>query len=163
MPVPVQIANAAVSFRRNGGMLKRSFAGLAPEEWLKSPEAGSNHILWIAGHIIWARSATLKFLEAPAWSRPWLTDFERGKELEDATKYPSPEEMLSAFEEMDKALKEGLENATVEAMSATAPPNTPPGDGTVGGVVNFLAFHETYHVGQVGYLRCWLGHDGPQG
>jgi len=37
------------------------------------------------------------------------------------------------------------------------------GDGTTGGVINFLAFHETYHVGQLAYLRCWLGHEGPQG
>ena len=26
-----------------------------------------------------------------------------------------------------------------------------------------LAFHETYHVGQTAYLRCWLGHTGPMG
>ena len=28
------------------------------------------------------------------------------------------------------------------------------------GVVNFLAIHETYHVGQASYLRGWLRHKG---
>jgi uncharacterized damage-inducible protein DinB len=163
MPVPTQIANAAVSFRRNRGLLEKSFKDLAPEEWLKSPSETANHILWIAGHIVWARSMTLKFLGAPAWSKPWLSYFGRGAKKEDGGNYPSTEEMIGAFEEVNQVLTDGLENASPEAMAAAAPPNTPPGDGTIGGVVNFLAFHETYHVGQVAYLRCWLGHEGPQG
>ena len=27
----------------------------------------------------------------------------------------------------------------------------------------FMAFHETYHVGQTSYLRRWLGHEGVAG
>jgi hypothetical protein len=26
-----------------------------------------------------------------------------------------------------------------------------------------MAYHETYHVGQAAYLRCWLGHKGLMG
>ena len=33
----------------------------------------------------------------------------------------------------------------------------------VSGIVNFLAIHETYHVGQASYLRGWLGHKGLMG
>jgi uncharacterized damage-inducible protein DinB len=39
----------------------------------------------------------------------------------------------------------------------------PSADGTLGGVINFLAYHDTYHTGQVAYLRCWLGHSGVAG
>jgi hypothetical protein len=31
-------------------------------------------------------------------------------------------------------------------------------DGKIGGLIAFLAFHETYHVGQLSYLRKWLGY-----
>jgi uncharacterized damage-inducible protein DinB len=43
-------------------------------------------------------------------------------------------------------------------MAAAAPSPSPSFDGTVGGMVSFLAMHETYHVGQAVYLRRLLGH-----
>jgi uncharacterized damage-inducible protein DinB len=70
---------------------------------------------------------------------------------------------MAAFEDLSSHVTEGLENASEESMKSEAPPKSPPGDGTIAGVINFLAFHETYHVGQIAYLRCWLGHEGPQG
>jgi uncharacterized damage-inducible protein DinB len=39
----------------------------------------------------------------------------------------------------------------------------PSADGTLGGVINFLAYHDTYHTGQVAFLRGWLGHEGVAG
>jgi uncharacterized damage-inducible protein DinB len=162
MPVPLQIASAAISFRQNKSLLDKSCKDLTAEEWLRSPCENSNHLLWIAGHIVWARAAVLKFLGAPEWSRPWLKQFARGKKRDDASQYPTPEEVLSAFEDLTHHVTEGLESASEETMRSPAPPNSPPGDGTTGGVINFLAFHETYHVGQLAYLRCWLGHEGPQ-
>jgi uncharacterized damage-inducible protein DinB len=106
---------------------------------------------------------TLKFLNVPEWSKPWVSHFGRGAKKENTGQYPSPQEMLAAFEEVSAALTAGLENASAEAMAAAAPPKTPPNDGTIGGILDFMAFHETYHVGQVAFLRCWLGHEGPQG
>ena len=61
MPVPLQIANAAISFRQNKSLLDKSCKDLSAEEWLRSPCENSNHLLWIAGHIVWARAAVLKF------------------------------------------------------------------------------------------------------
>jgi uncharacterized damage-inducible protein DinB len=44
-------------------------------------------------------------------------------------------------------------------LSAPPPEKAPPStDGTLGGVISFLAYHETYHVGQAAYLSRWLGH-----
>ena len=43
------------------------------------------------------------------------------------------------------------------------PHGIPSPDGKVSGVVAFLAHHETYHVGQTAYLRCYLGHEGVAG
>jgi hypothetical protein len=43
----------------------------------------------------------------------------------------------------------------IHDLEAKAGP--PSFDGKVSGLVAFLAFHETYHVGQVSYLKKWLG------
>lgn len=91
--------------------------------------------------------------------RSWLTHFERGSKPEDAAQYPSSDEVLAAWKELCASLPPALEAAPAEAMAAAAPPPSPSFDGTVGGMVSFLAMHETYHVGQAVYVRRLLGHD----
>ena len=46
------------------------------------------------------------------------------------------------------------------ACAASGPPCL---DGKLSGLINFMALHETYHVGQAAYVRSWLGHPGVMG
>jgi len=43
-------------------------------------------------------------------------------------------------------------------LSAKVPQGRASLDGTVGGSLALLCFHETFHVGQMSYLRKWLGY-----
>jgi uncharacterized damage-inducible protein DinB len=158
MPVASQITNAAVSYRQNAQILERSIAGLSAAEWRNRPNDHSNALLWIVGHIVWARSRSLQFLGS-TWTRPWLPLFARGAKLVDQPEYPSPDEIVLAWKHVAACLTAALEAADEEKLSAPAPEKSPSFDGKIGGLVSFFAFHETYHVGQVAYLRCWLGHD----
>ena len=163
MSVPNEISNAAATFRMNGEMLAKSFAGLTPEEWLRRPGESSNHLLWIVGHVIWARAAVVGLLGAQPFSLPWLTLFSRGTKLGDAAQYPTPEEMTAAWEECAAALTRALDQGSPETLSAPAPARIPSFDGKVGGTVSFLGWHESIHTGQAAYLRTWLGHEGVMG
>ena len=61
-------------------------------------------------------------------------------------------------------LTQALDNASEEKLAAPAPqPGPPSADGKVSGTISFMAWHETYHIGQVSYLCCWLGHKGMMG
>jgi uncharacterized damage-inducible protein DinB len=162
MPVPSEIAGAANAFRQNAEMIEKSFKDLTPEEWVKRPNETSNSILWVTAHIVWARSRTLSFLGAE-WSRPWLSLFGRGAKAADTAEYPSPEEVVLAWQDVAQVLTAELEKASEEVLSSPSPPRIPSADGKISGLVNFLAWHETYHVGQAAYLRCWLGHEGVSG
>jgi uncharacterized damage-inducible protein DinB len=162
MAIASSIAGADTSFRHNRTMLEKSFAGLNSEEWHKRPGESSNNLLWIVGHIVWARSRALSFLGA-SWARPWLPVFARGSKPGEEVEYPSPEEVVLAWQDVADTLTAAMETASEDALSAPAPPRSPSFDGTIGGLVSFLAFHETYHLGQAAYLRCWLGHEGVQG
>jgi len=51
-----------------------------------------------------------------------------------------------------------LAGTPAEVLAKPAPKGPPSFDGKISGLVAFLAFHETYHVGQVSYLRKWLGY-----
>jgi uncharacterized damage-inducible protein DinB len=162
MPVVLQIANAAYSFHVNEKLLNDSAAGLTAEEWLRRPNDSSNHLLWIVGHVLWARGRALSFLGVE-WSRSWGPLFARGAKLADAAEYPEPEEILLALEEVSAKLAAALEAASDDTLSKPAPQGIPSADGKIGGLINFFAHHETYHVGQVAYLRSWLGHGGLRG
>jgi uncharacterized damage-inducible protein DinB len=92
------------------------------------------------------------------WSRPWLPLFARGSNVADAGQYPSPEEIVAAWHDVKAALTVALEETTAEALSVPGPEKLPSFDGMLSGAVSFMAWHETYHVGQAAFLRRWLGH-----
>jgi len=155
MPVAPQIVQAAAAFRFNANLLDKSFEGLSAEDWSAHPDQ-SNCLLWVAGHIVWARSRVLAILGTP-WSRPWLSNFERGSNAADAAKYPAPEEIETAWQEVKGALNAALEAASPEALAGPGPEKVPSFDGMLSGTVGFMAWHEGYHVGQAAMLRKWLG------
>jgi len=158
MPVAPQITAAAAMFRQNDSLLPKAFEGMTAEEWNRRPNETTNSLLWEVGHMAWARERTLHFIGVDR-STPSLNEFARGKGCADTSKYPSPEELVEAWKEVSGVLTAALEAATVEMLSAPPPAQAPPSiDGTVGGIVSFMAYHETYHFGQAAYISRWLGH-----
>ena len=162
MPMEAALTIASQMFRCNNRYLAKCIDGLTDEEWRACPCETSNSMLWVVGHLVWARSTVLKVLGAP-WTKPWLAQFGRGKKPDDIAQCPSPEEVVRAWHEASAALSAALEAAPAETLSAAAGERSPSFDGTIGGLVNFLAYHETYHGGQAAYIRRWLGHDGIAG
>jgi hypothetical protein len=162
MPLSPSIASAAYSFSTSAALFSKSFEGLSTEEWLRRPNGNSNHMLWIAGHVIWARAAVLGMLGQP-WTQPWFPLFTRGSKTVEASEYPAPEEMLNSFTEVSTRLTAALESATAETLSAPAPERIPSADKTLAGTILFLAHHDAYHLGQAAYIRAWLGHGGIAG
>ncbi len=162
MPVPAVIAAAAENYRFNTGFLEKSVADLAPREWLKRPSETANHLAWIVGHLVYSRKSLLGRL-GTEWNQPWLGLFARGVKLEADAAYPTPETLLSAWRETSKLLTGALESVTEEVLAQPAPQGPPSADGKWSGRINFLAIHETYHIGQASYLRRWMGHKGLMG
>jgi uncharacterized damage-inducible protein DinB len=163
MPVPAAIAHAAEEFRYNNNFTVNFVKDLSPEEWLKRPEGAANHVAWIVGHIIWARTAVLSRLGSK-WSAPWLGMFARGEKVDDTAAYPSHDTLMAAWEEVSTALTAALEGATDEIVDRPAPqPGPPSADGKLSGTIRFLSWHESYHVGQISYVRGLLGRRGLMG
>jgi uncharacterized damage-inducible protein DinB len=162
MPVPAVIASAAENYRFNSDFLTRTVQDLSPEEWLQRPNDNSNHIAWIVGHVIWARKAVLSRL-GTEWSQPWLSSFARGVKCNDVAAFPPPHTLKDAWNEVSGVLATALDGASEDALSQPSTQGPPSADGKISGVINFLAIHETYHVGQASYLRSWMGHKGLMG
>lgn len=162
MPVPAIVAAAAENYRWNSDFLTKSVEDLSPQEWLKSPASNLNHAAWIVGHCIWARQRLLARIGVD-WTVPGLDLYARGAGLADPSSFPAPDKILSDWQESSKLVASGLEKVSEEFLARPVPPGPPSSDGMISGMVNFLAIHETYHVGQASYLRSWLGKPGLMG
>ena len=163
MSTPASIGQAAEDYRFNNSFVLNTVKDLTPEEWLERPGASSNHITWLVGHLLWTRKRILARLGAD-WSASWLELFARGSKVEDAAAYPSADALMDAWSEAGKILSGALDSVSEEALSQPVTPPAPPTvDGKVGGLIRFLAWHETYHVGQICYVRGLLGHKGMMG
>jgi hypothetical protein len=162
MPVPAVIAAAAENYRFNSDFLTKMVSDIPHEDWHRHPDGQCNHIAWIMGHVIWTRKNLLKRL-GTEWSQPWLGLFARGVKCEEGAAYPSPDTLLGAWSEVSDLLAGTLDSVSEEVLAQPVTNGPPSADGKYSGIVNFLAIHETYHVGQGSYLRSWLGHKGLMG
>lgn len=163
MAVPAVIAAVAETYHFNNGFLEKTVKDLSPEEWLKRPGDNMNHVAWLVGHVAWARRQLVGRLGAP-WSRPDLDIYGRGVKLAEDAAYPSPESLLDTWRASAAVLAVALEEVSEDFLAQPAPqPGPRSTDGKLSGVVNFLAIHESYHLGQASYLRSWMGHKGLMG
>jgi hypothetical protein len=83
--------------------------------------------------------------------------FKRYAQIVEPAAYPEIEELKNSFGEIGNLLTERLDHITDEELDASSPKDFPVADKSVRGGLAFLAWHEAYHVGQMGFLRKWLG------
>lgn len=155
MPQSMSIDGAKESFRMSADFINRMVEDLTDEEWFKRPGENLNHMAWIVGHIIWARGAMVSQLGGQ-YNEPWLGKFARGVKLQEQNEYPSPAQLKQGLRDVSTALTTAFENVTPDTLEKPVE-RIPSVDGKISGVANFLALHDTYHVGQASYLRSWLG------
>lgn len=141
-------------FKTNTGLVAKAIEGIPPEQWLRKPGHCSNHLLWVMGHLVWSRGNLLRTLGSD-FSLTWAKHFARGAKLDDQL-YPQVDEVRGAWADVSERLTTALDAVPAEVLAKAH--DKPTFDGKLGGFIAFLAFHETYHVGQVSYLRKWLGH-----
>lgn len=142
-------------FNTNSERVAKAVDGVGPESWMRKPDDSSNHLMWIMGHMIWCRGNILRTLGTD-WRLSWAKQFGRGSKPDEITDYPTVEEVLKAWHETGQQLAATLAQAPAEVLEK--PHDKPTFDGNVSGFVAFLAYHETYHAGQIGFLKKWLGH-----
>lgn len=147
----------ARTFRANARLFEKATYGVPSQAWFSKPGSDSNHMLWIAAHVVVHRAKVPKMLGLE-WSAPWEKLFVRGSQLIASEEYPAVEEIHRAWVEVSDKLSTALVSPSPEILGKPAPKESPSLDGKIGGLIAFLSLHETYHVGQMSYLRKWLGH-----
>jgi DinB superfamily len=152
-------AIAAVSplFHANDQLFHRALEGVKPQDLWRRPEDSSNPLIWIAGHLMTSR-VSLTRLAGERIENPWSKIFTRGVTFDANVTYPEISDIVSLWDLTTHSLMKRLEELDDATLSEQASFPVPTGDKTKRGAIVFLNFHETYHIGQMAYLRKWLGY-----
>ncbi|HEY0795348.1 MAG TPA: DinB family protein [Acidisarcina sp.] len=141
----------------NDGFFSRALEGLSEDELWYQPTENSNPMLWIAGHTAQARVLVLKLM-SESHETGWNGLFDRGNSLKSRDQYPPVEEVARAMRETGEKLHVRLQSMTDEELLQPATGPTFPNAKTLIDQIAFLGLHESYHVGQMAYVRKALGH-----
>jgi DinB family protein len=122
--------------------------------WMR-PSQHNNPILWLVGHLVRTRARLLSAIGEP-FDTGWGDAFARGSTVEDRARYPSRDEIAHMMVTVSPRLYGKLESLT-EAELAQPASGPVPSIKTLGDLATFLTAHESYHVGQLSYIRKSLG------
>jgi uncharacterized damage-inducible protein DinB len=157
-------APIATIFAINDGFVLPALEGLTHDELWKAPTERNNAMLWIAGHVVQTRAMILQLLGEPV-DTGWGNLFVRGApaaKVAEADRYPSRDEIEKAMREITPRLHVKLASLDDTYLAGPARLQVP-GTKTMADELAFFALHESYHVGQLAYVRKSLGYPGLAG
>ena len=148
---------------RNLGVIRRNLEGLTHEDSLKTLRPGGSHLNWLLAHLVASRDSMLRSLAGETdaetvWSQEVGARYGRGSSPSSPEDAPSLTELIAALVRSQELLDAALAAATPEALAAPRG-----GRFTVGGWVEFLTWHESYHTGQTSLYRQLAGLEGTLG
>ena len=155
--VPAALAPVALIFKLNAGLMRSSLDGLTDAELWQRPTPHNNPLLWVVGHIVATRATMLGLLGDP-FDTGWGDLFTRGATLHEPARYPARDEIERVHRMVVDRLKAKFASLTELDLAGPATGKPLPGAKTVADQLAFLAFHESYHVGQLAYIRKSIGH-----
>lgn len=133
----------------------------ASDAWFRPAAEGTNHAMWIVGHLAAADDAFVGLVD-PAASDPrdsFRKCFGRGSELSlEPSDYPPIDEVLDYLRDRRAALLAALEKISADDFEKPTPPGAPPIMYDLGSVFHMAAWHESLHAGQLTTIRRMLGH-----
>lgn len=142
-------------FAASDRLFVRALEGADRDALLRRPPGGAgNPMLWIAGHATRVRSQVVRSL-GHEHTLAWGDQFNRGGSSADDSQWPEAGVIIEAWNSLAAELQTRLEALGEDDLLGTT--EAPSLDGTLLGAVALLAFHDAYHVGQLGMLRANSG------
>jgi len=150
-------AALADTLTRNYRMVAQLAAGMSEEDASRPLVPGGSHMNWLVGHLVSNRDEMLRALGRPP-VRQEADDkaFGYGSDVA-AAPARSLADQLRDYDLANPPLQEAIAALTPEQLAS------PAGQRTVQERVAFLAWHETYHLGQLMLYRRAAGLESPIG
>ncbi len=150
------------SFRRTYWIITRHVEGMSHEESLIQPPGTANCLNWVLGHILVSRDTAIELLGGtPLFTPEETARYARGSRpiTEDAPDVLPLEELLHRLARSQEILLALL--AELDEIELERPITWGEQERPLGERLAFLHWHETYHSGQLEYLRQLAGYTEP--
>lgn len=147
------IYQSEIILNLNSRLFINAFDGVTDAQAKERISDHNNPLSWLGTHTVWARYNICAMLGKPVAKNPYEGMFENFKPFDPSAKYPSVSEIKAEWNKATDLLKEALASVTEEHLAADCPLKSPIGDFTFGGTIAFLAQHESYDIGQIGFLK----------
>jgi len=116
----------------------------------------TNNVSFIALHVIDARYFLAKYIGLEI-QNPY-DKYKDVNTVDDVLVFPPIDTMTIHWKNVSEGVIEKFDSLTVEELNVKSKERFPIDDTTKLGGINFLIHHETYHIGQLAYIRKYLGY-----
>ena len=150
------LAPLADLFRLNTKLFRNSLASLDEVDATARPNEHTNSAAFIGGHLVETRAWMGRYLGLDTTS-PFGGVLEHATSLDQIKVFPKLVEIRPEWEILSEAVSARLDQLTEDQLAGPGAPKFPGVAPTVLGGIAFLLQHESYHIGQLAYLRKYLG------
>jgi uncharacterized damage-inducible protein DinB len=151
-----QVAPLAALFELNTDLLLNCLDGLTDAEAQRRLEAGGNSVTFLAGHLADSRHFLVARLGHPL-ANPLARYLADVRSIEEIRELPSLAELRTGWQAVSSHLQGVLTELTPSELTEPNVHRFPLEDSTRLGMIAFLAQHDSYHLGQIAFIRRQLG------
>ena len=157
-----RVAPLADLYNLNTKLINKTLEDLTDDVAHKRINDTGSSLHWIIGHIANSRHYVGGLFNAG-------TEFENselyngGTPMKEPSAYPPIAEIKKIFENVSGKFMKRLEELTDDDINKKLESKLPVKDETMLGAIAFFSLHESYHVGQLSFIRRQLGMDGLTG
>lgn len=150
------IAPLAVVVDLNTRLFLNSIDGLDDAHAAMRPNQHTNSVAFIAGHLVETRAWMGRYVGADT-PAPFGGVLEHATSFDAVGVFPALAEIRRAWQATSDRVWARLQTMRVADLGAASSQRFPGVPATILGGIAFLVQHESYHVGQLAYLRKYLG------
>jgi len=156
----ITVTDLVGALERNLGIVKAQTQGLSHADSLLQLPFRGNCMNWVLGHLAANRSTMMQFLgEIPILGEAQVKRYGYGSEpvCADSGDILTLEQLLTVLEQSQQAIAASLQKMGTEELAREVQSFL--GTTTLGQLLFFLYWHESYHTGQTEALRQLAGKD----
>ena len=143
-------------FRYNTDFFLRALDGINDKEARIPAGPDSSPVLWIAGHVISSRYGIVNMLGS-SYLNPYAEIFKRGTKFQAGFDYPSLNKLKIEWKSISAEMISVLSSLKENNIYHKPPFEFPVEENNIINGISFFLMHESYHIGQLGYIRKVLG------
>jgi uncharacterized damage-inducible protein DinB len=151
-----QVAPLHAILELNTDLLLNCLDGLSDEEARRRLAGGGNTMAFLAAHLTDTRHFLANRLGHPI-ANPLSRYLAEASSIDDIVEWPSLPEQRDWWRAVSRHLCDVVAARTPEELRRPNVHRFPLGDGSELGLITFLVQHDSYHVGQLGFLRRQIG------